>query len=143
MSKKEKDRRIAEGLPKHYRHRYFDLLRRIKRERVDLNIYTNRLTAAGEINKYIEDLFPEDILGLREGSFISSHSFRKTGAVAAARTLCEFFNAIMPWGHWKTVKSVMLYVADETFEVGPLSQELFDFMARLAHAEPGHRNPTL
>ena len=143
VSKEEKDRRIAEGLPKHYRHRYFDLLCRIKIERVDLNIYTNRLTAAGEINKYIEDLFPEDLLGLREGSFISSHSFRKTGAVAAARTLCEFFNAIMPWGHWKTVKSVMLYVADETFEVGPLSQELFDFMARLAHAEPGHRNPTL
>ena len=120
----------------------FDLLRRVKSEGVQLNIYTNRLTAAGQINSYITELFPPGLLGLREGSFVSSHSFRKTGAVAAARTLCEFNNAIKPWGHWKSVTSAERYVADEHYAVGEVAVELFDFLPRLRAADrSGQLNP--
>jgi hypothetical protein len=51
--------------------------------------------------------------------------------VAAARTLCEFSNAIMPWGNWLSVTSVHLYVANEAYEAGDVAWEMFDFMPRL------------
>ena len=95
----EKVSQEQNGKPKHYRDRYFDMLRRVNAKGVRLNIYTSHLTVVGQINEYITKLFPDGLLGLREGSFISSHCFRKTGVVAAARTLCEFANAIMPWGN--------------------------------------------
>jgi hypothetical protein len=44
----------------------------------------------------------------------------------ATRILCDFFVAIMPWGNWLTIKLAQLYVADETYVVGPLARELFD-----------------
>ena len=103
----------------------------MKKETLVLNMYANRLKAAGEINKYIEDLFLAELLGLRGGSFVSSHSFCKTGAVAAARTLCDFLMAIMPWGYWKSITSAMPYVRSCT-----LAWELFDWMPRLQRADP-------
>ena len=145
VNKLETATREWNGKPKHYRDRYFDLLRRVKSEGVKLNIYTNRLTAAGQINSYIADLFPPGLLGLRDGSFVSSHSLRKTGAVAAARTLCEFNNAIRPWGHWKSVTSAERYVADELYVVGVVADELFDFLPRLQGraASFGQLNPVV
>ena len=84
-------------------------------------------------------LFPDGLLGLREGSFVSSHIFRKTGAVAAAGTLCQFNNAIMPWGHWRSVTSAERYVADEDYVAGEVAVELFDFLPRLwASDRAGH-----
>ena len=44
----------------------------------------------------------------------------------ATRILCVFLVAIMPWGNWLTIKLAQLYVADETYVVGPLARELFD-----------------
>ena len=69
VSREEKDRWETAGLPKHYHHRYFDLLRRFKAEGVEMNIYTNRLTAVGQINDCLEDLSPAGLFSLREGSF--------------------------------------------------------------------------
>ena len=69
VSREEKDRREKVGLPKHYHHRYFDLFRRFKVEGVEMNIYTNRLTAVGQINDCLEDLSPTGLLALWEGSF--------------------------------------------------------------------------
>ena len=57
VTQPEKDRREKDGPLKHHRHHYFDLLRRTKETGTSLNTYTNCLTAAGEIGKYIEDLF--------------------------------------------------------------------------------------
>ena len=76
---------------------------------------------------------------------MSSRSLRKTGAVAAARTLCEFNTAIRPWGHWKSVTSAERYVADELYVVGVVAEELFDFLPRLQGraASFGHLNPVV
>ena len=50
---------------------------------------------------------------------------------------------VRTWGHWLTIKFAQLYVAHETYVVGPLAEELFDFTPRLELAGAGHLNPTM
>ena len=69
---------------------------------------------------------PEETPDIAQGTFISSHSWRKTCASALA-CFCSLIQ-VKRWGMWKTTSSCERYI-DETFECADsFMPELFDWM---------------
>jgi hypothetical protein len=70
---------------------------------------------------------PEETPDIAAGTFISSHSWRKTGASALA-LFCSLFN-VRKWGMWKTVSSCERYVDDTFTDPDGFMKALFDWMS--------------
>jgi hypothetical protein len=82
---------------------------------------------ADRVTKAMQAILPpEDTPDVAQGTFISSHSWRKTGASALA-SFCSLFQ-VKRWGMWKTTSSCERYI-DDTFQcTGTFMRELFDWM---------------
>eukprot|EP01050_Picozoa_sp_SAG11_P030308 SAG11_NODE_8911_length_963_cov_3.038194_1_plen_277_part_01 len=65
-------------------------------------------------------------LFMPEGSFISSHSWRKTGASAYAASQGDW-HLLMRWGMWKAIASAEAYI-NRDFQHDPIVSEIFSWL---------------
>ena len=85
-----------------------------------------------KISTAMRTYLPKDLMGVDASSFISSHSFRKFGASAAAAIEIGWYT-IMRWGLWASMTSPMTYVAKH-YAVDPLFYVFFDFIMPPSHS---------
>ena len=85
-----------------------------------------------KISTAMRTYLPKDLMGVDASSFISSHSFRKFGASAAASIEIGWYT-IMRWGLWASITSPMAYVA-KNYAVDPLFFVFFDFIMPPSHS---------
>ena len=71
-------------------------------------------------------LLDSNDLFIAPGSFVSSHSWRKTGASAFA-ALNGDWHVIKRWGHWLSSSSAESYINDK-FQTDPIFRLLFEFL---------------
>ena len=85
--------------------------------------------ASDKITKAMHKILPpEETPDITQGTFISSHSWRKTGASALAN-FCSLFQ-VKRWGMWKSTSSCEKYI-DDTFQCPDnFMHELFDWMTQ-------------
>jgi hypothetical protein len=77
----------------------------------------------------------KDLPGIAAGSFVGSHSFRKTGASALA-ALRVPWQVIKKWGMWRTSDSAERYVNDD-YEASSFLRSFFDWLVDPpTHPEP-------
>jgi hypothetical protein len=62
------------------------------------------------------------------GSFIASHSWRKTGASALAKVMPQGMFTIKTWGMWASVSSAERYVDIRHFDNHPAITEFYDWL---------------
>jgi len=81
---------------------------------------------ADVISKKMKELLNRSDSGVPLGTFISSHSWRKAGASAAARLKIDW-HTIMCWGMWKSHNSAEKYI-DPTYMFDRVLASIFDFL---------------
>jgi hypothetical protein len=87
--------------------------------------------ASREISKAMRELLLPDGGAdlIPPGSYLSSHSWRKSGASALAKVGCSMFT-IKTWGMWKSTSSAERYVELRYFDAHPQIQIVFDWLCR-------------
>jgi hypothetical protein len=91
--------------------------------------------AADKVSKAMRVILPpEETPDIADGTFISSHSWRKTGASALA-IFCSLFK-VKSWGMWASTSSCEKYV-DETYQdPDGFMQSLFDWVVSSSDQAP-------
>lgn len=91
------------------------------------NLIDQPSKAADKISKAMDTILPSselaDVVG---GTFISSHSWRKTGACTLS-LFCSSFT-VKRWGMWKSLASVDSYVDDGYEDPADWLRSLFDWL---------------
>ena len=82
--------------------------------------------AADVISQKMKEILHRGDCGIPLGTFISSHSWRKAGASAAACLRIDW-HTIMCWGMWKTHISAEKYI-DPTYLFDRVLASIFDFL---------------
>ena len=83
-----------------------------------------------KISKAMDDLLDYDQLFIPDGSFISSHSWRRTGASAFA-ALGGDWHLLMRWGMWRAIASAQAYV-NLDFQPDPIVVQIFPWLFSLS-----------
>jgi hypothetical protein len=96
---------------------------------LDLGSIDKPSEAADKVSKAMRVILPpEEIPDVAAGTFISSHSWRKTGASALA-TFCSLFK-VKSWGMWASTSSCEKYVDDTYQDPDGFMRSIFDWMVR-------------
>ena len=83
-----------------------------------------------KISRAMDELLDYDELFIPEGSFVSSHSWRKTGASAFAACRGDW-QLLMRWGMWKAIASAQSYV-NLDYQPDPVFPMLFPWLFSLS-----------
>ena len=83
--------------------------------------------AASMINRWMTLYMPNELTGVAPASFLSSHSYRRTGASQAWCSCRAHWCQIMRWGGWLTIVSAERYCV-RSLGISSLWKELFYFL---------------
>jgi hypothetical protein len=85
-------------------------------------------SASPKINAWMKIYMPNNLTGVGLNSFLSSHSYRRTGASHAWCSCRAHFCRIMSWGGWASISSAERYCV-RTLTMSTVWTQLFFFLA--------------
>ena len=112
----------------HPRARIFELVRQaLSGKGLDILHVFQAKAAAAVVTKILLRVVPPAVLALAPGTFVASHSLRKTAASALAAAGADTVTSIMPWGDWNTHSALMAYIV-RNFPITNYSRILWDWL---------------